>query len=97
VVWIETLIIGPHALNIYLIPTLTVKKSSRTKSFDKPQSWLAHSAPAALFVDKWITRLVTHLPTKVMMIIDDSNLKVSCKRLTTTQWGQEYCIFHIVK
>ncbi len=28
-------------------------------------------------MDKWITRLVTHLPTKVMMIIDDSNLKVA--------------------
>jgi hypothetical protein len=63
--WIETLIIGPNALNIHLIPSLTGDKSSRTESFDKPKTWLAHSAPAASFVDKWITEAVTHLPTKI--------------------------------
>ena len=54
----------PSRLEYLSDPNAHAKKGTRTKSFDKPSTWLAHSAPDAPFVDKWITRLVTHLPHK---------------------------------
>lgn len=48
----------PAALNIYLTPAHTVSKAAGLNRLISQQPSCAHSAPAALFVDKWITETV---------------------------------------
>jgi hypothetical protein len=58
----------PAALNIYLIPSHNLNEAAGLNRLISLQLSWRHSAPAAFFVDKWMTETATTYPQKLLLL-----------------------------